>query len=364
VSLLTRDKTRKTALWYAVDGGHYERSVSYHIESLQQYFESLYVMRLLKDSDYTEFVNLIKPAYSYLNCMVDVSGSIPLFNDGATDYPFKNAAEFLSRAECLYTTQGYKIQKGDYFYRWYWKDRELEKNKWYEDGLCEKTGYLHKIIRLTDERYSLFFDVGDGGPDSNLGHAHADALSILLSSRNKNILVDSGVYTYEPGLERNDCRSTKAHNTIEIDNTNSAEIWSAFRVAKRGHTKIDSFHNNGDVFSISATHDGYCKCLKKSVKHRRNVIVSKNIITIKDTVFGKGGHKAVARFHIGANCELKQVSDYECMIDNVRLQSSEFIHVVEHEYAEEFGIKVKSKSIEIPFEFNKDKKISVQMILN
>ena len=75
----------------------------------------------------------------------------------------------------------------------------------------------------------------------------------------KDILVDTGVYTYKMGEERNACRSTKAHNTVEIDGMNNAEIWSAFRVAKRGHARLRIITDTPKQIHLIGNSDGYEK---------------------------------------------------------------------------------------------------------
>lgn len=338
------------------DGGHYERSVSYHIESLQQYFEAITVMHEVEDEDYRQFIRMVRPAYQYLNGMIDVAGNIPLFNDAAEDYPFENASGFLATSVCLYDTMPQNMVENIYFQRWHWEEAIKEVIEWDPKELFKETGYLHHQFMVGKEKYSFFFDVGDGGPDSNLGHAHADALGILLSNAKKAILVDSGVYTYNPGVERNECRSTKAHNTIEVDECNSSEIWSAFRVAKRGHSKIKRYVNN-NVLMITAAHDGYCKCLSSPVVHERSITINEGIIEINDSLKGLRKHRGIARFHIGADCCVKSLNANEYMIDNILVWCSESIHMVEYEYAHKFGSKEKSVCLEIPFTFVKEKTI-------
>ena len=335
---------------FYVDGGHYERSISYHIESLQQYFESIAVMTELNDNDAIKFTHMIKPAYQYLNGMVASNGEYPLFNDSAKDYPFQNAVEFLATSILLYDTPAPNVQYGDYFTRWKYIEFSKKKIQWDEKVFFPETGYLHHKLDVFDKRYSLFFDAGNGGPDSNMGHTHADALSILLSGPDKDILVDTGVFTYKPGEGRNTCRSTKAHNTIEIDEKNSSEIWSAFRVAKRGHTKVLSYHHVDDILSICAIHDGYCKCLSTPVIHERTVSVSGGNIEITDRLVCESMHKAISRFHIGEYCIIKMNGDRECLIDDhISITCSRPFRIVECEVAAYFGIKKQAKCLEIPF---------------
>jgi hypothetical protein len=62
----------------------------------------------------------------------------------------------------------------------------------------------------------------DAGPHGALssGHSHADALAMTLSLGATALFIDRGTLTY-CGPERNDFRSTRSHNTLEIDGTSS-----------------------------------------------------------------------------------------------------------------------------------------------
>ncbi|MFX4282864.1 heparinase II/III domain-containing protein, partial [Aliarcobacter butzleri] len=65
------------------------------------------------------------------------------------------------------------------------------------------------------------------------------------------------------GKQRNIVSSTKAHNTVEINNEDSSEVWGGFRVANRAN--IIGLIEKEDL--IKATHDGYKK--KISILHTR-----------------------------------------------------------------------------------------------
>ncbi|ELB18984.1 TPA: heparinase II/III family protein [Enterococcus faecium] len=337
------------------DGAHYERSISYHVESLQQYFESTVVMNILGDDDVYHFVKILMKPYLFLNAMISVNGEIPLFNDSALDYPFYDAADFLATSEGMFSSIAPNSRRGVYSKRWNTGISKKEKINWHTNGCFVNIGYIHYRFDVNSENYSFFFDGANCGPDYNLGHAHADALSILLSNSKKNIFVDTGVYTYKPGEERNKCRSTKAHNTVEIDNSNSAEIWSAFRVAKRGHSVFEIKENEKNKLHILGQHDGYEKCLKTNAMHTREVIIENNEIIICDSITGQ--HDCVVRFHVGPECNVCYINDKCCKVDdNIILESSVSLQIRDWEVSSMFGIKQSTKCIEIPFttlDFNK-----------
>ncbi|MGM8871252.1 heparinase II/III domain-containing protein [Psychrobacter sp. 2Y5] len=55
-------------------------------------------------------------------------------------------------------------------------------------------------------------------------HKHRDDLSFILQENGVDILIDSGKYGYKPGKYRQYFLSTRAHNTIEVDNTNTSRV--------------------------------------------------------------------------------------------------------------------------------------------
>ena len=75
-------------------------------------------------------------------------------------------------------------------------------------------------ISLQTDLGKMIIDVGNIGIDYNPGHAHADSLSFELSLNSKRFFVNSGTSTYSRSKLRNFQRSTKAHNTIEVNHTN------------------------------------------------------------------------------------------------------------------------------------------------
>jgi len=138
-------------------------------------------------------------------------------------------------------------------------------------------------------------DVAPIGPDYLPGHAHADTLSFELSLFGRRLLVNSGTSEYENSSVRQYERSTRAHNTVVVNDENSSEVWSGFRVARRAYpfnVKIEELEN---FVNISCAHDGY-KRLVNSPIHRRHWQFSENSLIIKDQIDGSF-KSANAYFH-------------------------------------------------------------------
>ena len=306
---------REFSVQFLADGGHYERSVSYHVESLQQYFEAVWLMARVGDGDAVSWAQRLREPYRYLSAMVRCDGTIPLVNDAARDYPF-DGADFLYTSSYLYAEPAPKAAAGDYSRRWAMDSLGLETD-WRCPALFADTGFLSDHFTFGNTAHSLFFHVGNHGPDCNLGHTHADSLSLLWTSTDGELFADSGVYTYAPGPERNACRATASHNTVEVDGTDSCECWAAFRVARRGHTRIEEFTDDDEKLLLSASHDGYEILLSDPVKHTRTLHRCKasGLITVTDVLTPKAQqHTGTLRFHLAPDCAALPIGDRSVLL--------------------------------------------------
>jgi len=151
----------------------------------------------------------------------------------------------------------------------------------------------------------LICDAGPIGPDYLPGHAHGDIFSFELSLKGHRVIVDSGVYEYAEGLMRDYCRSTGAHNTVEIAGQDQCEFWGAFRVARRGHPHDIVWQPSGEGFVLSGWHDGYRR-LSGAPTHYRQFIRSKDVfLKIQDRVESHSPVKIVSRVHLHPDCLIK-----------------------------------------------------------
>ena len=99
--------------------------------------------------------------------------------------------------------------------------------------------------KITMPNYEMIVDVGDIGPDYIPGHAHSDTFNFLLYVDKLPVIVDTGISTYEKNNRRQYERSTKAHNTVQINDLDQSEVWGGFRVAKRAYiTDLEEKENH------------------------------------------------------------------------------------------------------------------------
>jgi len=159
--------------------------------------------------------------------------------------------------------------------------------------LLQDTGY----IRLQKDEAVAILDVGRIGPDYIPGHAHADTLAFEISLFGSRFLVNSGTSVYEHCQNRIFQRSTKAHNTVEIDGENSSEVWHSFRVARRAKPmNLEVEDQGGKGLKVTCAHDGF-KRLSGRVIHKRTWNLKNSQLEILDNLKGSFSN-AVARFYL------------------------------------------------------------------
>ncbi len=357
---------KEYSVQFSTDGGHYERSSSYHVEVLAHYLE---ITLLLTHNGYKEtgdeWKKRIFPQFEYLYNIMMPNGEIPLVNDSTLDYPFK-ANDLVECGAILYSEPKYKkygnVNLGLYGRRLFGKSgceayEKLEPidSQDTQNTFNKDTGYMIIKDKLDGEEVYLLFDCGDGGPDYNLGHAHADALNVILTIGKNKVFVDSGVFTYKHGSERDFYRSTVAHNTICIDGQSSSNIWKSFRVAERSRTKLLKMEENEDYILIVAEHDGYTKVLKgDKIFHRRSILYIKNNgFVIIDTLYGKihEKHNLSLQYHFGT-AETKEIDENTMEVDNkIRVSLSHPYKMQKTMISEFFNIQKESLKVTINKEF-------------
>ena len=197
----------------------------------------------------------------------------------------------------------------------------------------------------------LLLDAGPVGPDHLPAHAHADLLTIEASFEGVRFIVDSGVHDYEVGALRQYCRSTAAHNVLEIDGENQCDVWSRFRMGRRGRpTGIECGGTDG-VPWVSATHNAY--------RHLGVHTVSRSICCcnddgwlIADGANGRGTHTLVSRLHLHPEVRVERMSDVSVRLERdgvVRFVSTSGtgeLAVDEGLYCPRFGEKIARPVIE------------------
>jgi uncharacterized heparinase superfamily protein len=294
------------------DGAHFELSPMYHSILLFRMLDcyNLVSNNALFDHELVSvFKEKIELMLSWINLMTFRNGNIPLMNDAA--FGISPTPNQLSE---------YAIRLG------------LNTNK---DIALKESGYR----KFSSEKFELVADIGAVGPDYQPGHAHADTFSFELYINGRPVIVDMGTSTYELNNTRFYERSTLAHNTVVVNNTNSSQVWGGHRVAKRAKVKITK--DLPDL--ISASHNGY-QSLGQT--HTRTFQNTCNDIRIIDEITQQGIY--YLHFHPDEEfrvCDQTIVGkDYSITFSGV-----DSIECFDSEYSPEFNKRIPSKGFKIKF---------------
>lgn len=262
------------------DGGHFERSPMYHSICLVDYLD---VLNLAQNSSTviscdisSEFNGKVTAALDFLSGICLPDGAIPLFNDSA----FGSAPTPRQIFEYAERVIGYKAAS---------QTTNLVVKAFPASGyyVCRKAGDM------------IIIDCGLIGPDYQPGHAHCDTLSYELAIDGQRIVVDSGVFDYEPSQERAYARSTRAHNTVMIDGQEQSEIWGVFRVAHRARPIRAEISNTANASALfEGAHDGYMRLSGKPIHRRRISYDAQGSWIVTDMLEGTGMHRMESYVHI------------------------------------------------------------------
>jgi hypothetical protein len=290
------------------DGAHFELSPMYHQLMLYRILDSI---NLLKNNPWkeeallTRLTNKAKLMLAWLKKITYEDGSIPLLNDSANGIAPSSKELFL-----------------------YAKRLNIS----FTPITLDQSGYRKR----KNSNYEIILDIGAIGPDYIPGHAHSDTFNFELYIHNKPFIIDTGLSTYESNQIRHNERSTKAHNTVQINHQNQSEVWGAFRVANRA--KIIELMESKNT--IKATHDGY---KKNNILHTRKWVFKENSILIKDGTNKKV--KAISRIHFHPNVTREDI------IEKIKIDTAEF-QINTYQYAPEFNTYKEALVLEIKFQKN------------
>jgi len=321
------------------DGGHYEKSPMYHSLMLENMLD-IYNLMISNKSNFIEFTdfklsfikNKCKQSLDFLFDIVFPGNKIPLFNDSAFNIA-PSPDELYNYAKDLFgyskkSHNEFLISKGD-------------------SGL-----YGFK------QAGNMFItDCGDIGPAYQPGHTHCDFLSYELMLDGQMFIVDSGVSEYELGALRQYQRSTKAHNTISVDNGEQSEIWGGFRVARRAQKLQASIIQNYDSEVVfNGEYNGFFN-IKGRINHSRNIVLSFisgsdsiKSYSVTDLVTGRGSHSIESYIHLHPEIQILQQYDNRLILESslgirkVLYLDSDF-SIEEYIYSPEFGINIKSNVV-------------------
>ena len=304
------------------DGVHFELSPAYHVQVFADLLECYSVLddHLVK----RELKTVLPKMAQFLTDMVHPDGMVSLFSDGGLNMSY-------SPKECLSIFE------------------QLINDKVHQANIIS---YPHAgYYGLRNRDTLILMDAAELAPKHLPGHGHADAFSFEWSVAGQRVIIDPGVFEYNPGPLRSYSRSTLSHNTVTLDDEDQSEFWQAFRVGRRARITSCEFKALSDSISVLATHDGYNR-LAGSPVHSRQILMTSNEIQITDFIFDGRGQRATARLMLAPEIDVEKKGRHWFLRGvnlNIKIECDYPLSVTETDCFLNFGHKYTTKQLAVDF---------------
>lgn len=312
------------------DGAHFELSPMYHALGMEDLLDLISISSKMPVSFPSDLMKVkFQNGMEWLNSMIYRNLELSHFNDSANGI----ALDF---QKLLFYSENIGLKQTQFANNLF---------KYFSDS-----GF---VVCLNDN-FHLIADIGNIGPDYLPGHAHADCLSFELSLKNHRVFVNSGTSVYGLSSERIWQRGTLAHNTVQIQNSDSSEVWSGFRVARRArpfNINIDELDNNTLKAKFSSSHDGYLRLDSPSI-HSRSWFLDKNSLFVEDDISGES-NLAIARYYLHPEISVSKENDVyklkyqELDLAVVTFDSQDEVEILTTTYHDKFGVVKSNLCFEI-----------------
>ena len=276
------------------DGGNYELSPMYHCIFLEDLLDLINFSALPYFDKSKKLEDLlspyIEPMLNWMHLMSHNENELSCFNDSANN--ISASPKMLKKYS---NDLGFITPKIS--------PRSLSCHHLKESG----------YIVVYNKYFKTILDVAKLGPDHLLAHGHADTLSFEMAIDGIPIFVNSGTSTYAICERRSFERSTQAHNTLEINNISSSQVWSSFRVARRAEPRNTTISSSTQKIEICASHNGY-QYLAGSPTHSRKWLIKDTSFIIEDQI-DEINYSAISRFILDAGITIRRLNNNEIELE-------------------------------------------------
>lgn len=306
-------------------GEHFERSPMYHLQMLDAMLDIRDAVRELDPDLSRQCGNTASRMADFLKDILHPDGEIPLLGDSAFgEAPpvgelIRQAAGSQNHTDRPVAETALGRRTGDY---WSWRD----------DGDF------------------LLLDGGPVGPDHLPAHAHSDLSTFEISIGGRRLVVDSGVFAYRDDELRQYCRSTAAHNVLQIDDSEQCDTWSRFRMGYRGRPVAFESGRAGNFDWARIRHNAFRRIgvpeVGRWVACRRG-----GPWLVVDWAEGNGSHLLTNRIHLHPDVE---VDDHSSTMVRLRLGCETIrlgtlgrgtLEIQDGFYYPEFGLRMNSSVV-------------------
>lgn len=200
-----------------------------------------------------------------------------------------------------------------------------------------EVGYRYRC----NTNMEIFADVGNVTASYQPGHTHADTFSYELRVKGVPFIVDTGISTYDKNSRRQYERGTSSHNTVQIDGTDSSQVWGGFRVGRRAKVRIVKDEDT----ELKAIHFGY----GRSRTHTRTFTIGSDSLTITDEL--KPMIPAVNYIHLAHDLKINEVLPNAILTDlaDIYFNEATRIELLDEFISEEYNSLKPSTTLVVHF---------------
>ena len=331
-------------------GEHFERAPTYHALMLVSVLQCHDALHFNNDPIASSLRKTIRRMAAFAKSICNPEGRLPLLGDSVLDETprMDRLLEWADQATAVDKSILDELVTSDHA-------PPKEVDYWIAEG---------------GQRNWLLLDRGPLACDHLPAHGHSDLLQLVASIGGKEAIVDTGNYQYEAGKQRTRCRSTTAHNVMQVDALEHCDHWSSFRMGRRGHITWKDSGQASTMRWAAAGHDGF------GFPVGRIVIAEQARWTIIDWFEAtKEDHVAISRLHWHPQWTVTETGDaglleavyqgdrpIRCRVQ--RLGSTSTLSVGAAEYFPNFGQRIENQVLELQDEFSGSGWLGYQIQLN
>lgn len=282
------------------DGVYCEQSSHYHRYTTDFYANLLILLRLSGEPADEKHLTKLEQLFEFLLYITQPNGKTPLFGDedGGRLYfldgrPLDDFGPTLALGAVLFGRGDFRYvsEKAGTELLWLLGPQGLKdlvkiepsEPRFGTISFDESGFYVMRDSWRPDGNFVLI-DCGDHG-FMNGGHAHADALSFVMSVGGEPVFIDSGTFAYgSDRLSRDLFRSTSAHNCLTVNGESSSEPGGPFSWKSTAQTRLVEWTDVEGLRRFKGSHDGFERL---GVTYSRELSALKGEFELKDVVFSR-----------------------------------------------------------------------------
>lgn len=320
------------------EGPSAELSTNYHLFVLESIIQLFTLIRKNQIVISNKCENRIEKMIEYVMFLCFKDGSIPKVGDNdsgravkLSDYNTNDRRGVLSTGAVLFNRGDFKFISKKFYEETFWLlgiggfrhySYMQEYNPDISSVVYEKPGLAVFKNLWTRNAVELFIRSGPTSKRQNVSfsHNHSDFLSFNLSINGNNILIDPGTYLYNLSDKwRFYFRKTFCHNTVVIDGKDQFNVSKTrFGIPDLPLAKINNFDTSNQIAFIDFEHNCYSDI---EVKHRRKLLLYKDVLINIDEVTGSGKHLVEQIYNVGENSIKINESNDLILINNKKSNS-------------------------------------------